>query len=45
MLERFAVAGVQRADGEEAEGHGEEDEVDHGGRGRWNHPATARPRG
>jgi hypothetical protein len=40
MLERFAVAGVKRSENEEAEGHGDEDEVDHGGAGWWKHPAT-----
>ncbi len=30
-LERFTEAGVERANGEEGEGRGDEDEVDHGG--------------
>ena len=45
VLERFAVAGVERAKNEEAEGHGDEDEVDHGGVGRWNHHAIGRRTG
>lgn len=34
LLERFAVAGVERPEHEEAESHGDENEVDHGGAGR-----------
>jgi hypothetical protein len=41
MLEGSAEAGVKRCEKEEAEGHGDEDEVDHGGGREWNDPATA----
>lgn len=31
VLEGFAEAGVKRSENDEAEGHGDEDEVGHGG--------------